>query len=67
MNDEWIKTETAIPSKDGKYLVFYRGSKVVREFNTYHNCWDDEDGDDYLCDAVGGGVTHWQILPGDPA
>lgn len=35
---------------------------VVREYNQYHKCWDDEDGDDYYCDAIGGNITHWRPI-----
>jgi len=68
---EWIKVTDRLPHKDGNssinVLVFdtYNGI-VVRPYNEYHKCFDDEDGDDYYCDAVGGKITHWMELPDKP-
>jgi len=65
-SDDWIKCEDELPIEEDFYLVYEHGRKTVRQFNVYHNCWDDEQGDDYYCDAVGDRITHWQPLPGDP-
>ncbi len=63
----WIKVTDKLPESDNSFLVYdtYNGV-VVRPFNKFHNCWDDEDGDDYYCDAVGGKITHWMPLPNEP-
>ncbi len=36
---------------------------MVLVYNHYHKCWDDESGDDYYSELIGGNVTHWQPLP----
>ena len=65
---EWISVEKELPKKDGCYLVASTTyGFVVRSFNVFHNCWDDEQADDYWCDAVGGKVTHWMPLPPPPS
>jgi hypothetical protein len=38
-------------------LVIHRGMLLFRLWNCEHLCWDDEDGDDYYCDA--GAVSYW--------
>ena len=63
---EWISVNNELPSQDGWYLVYCQSGSVVRVYNTYHECWDDEDGDDVYCDAVHGDVTHWMPLPPPP-
>jgi len=68
---KWIKVEDELPHKDGNSSIYclvydiYDGV-VVRPYNEYHKCWDDEDGDDYYTDAVGGKITHWMTLPEKP-
>lgn len=67
----WIKVEDGLPTKDGNSSIYclvydiYNGI-VVRPYNEYHKCWDDEDADDYYCDAVGGKITHWMPIPDLP-
>lgn len=68
---EWIKVEDKLPFKDGNSsiycLVYDLGyGVVVRPYNEYHKCWDDEYADDYYCDAIGGKITHWMELPSKP-
>ena len=68
---EWIKVEDKLPYKDGNSSIFVLvydtyNSIVVRPYNEYHKCWDDEDADDYYCDAIGGKITHWMELPPKP-
>jgi hypothetical protein len=71
MENNWIKVQERLPYKDGESsipcLVYiqYDGI-VVRQYNEYHKCWDEEDGDDCCCDAVGGKITHWMPLPQRP-
>ena len=48
---DWVRADT-------------KGSHAQTEillFNKYHNCWDNQDGDDYNCDIDK--VTHWIYLP----
>ena len=67
----WKNVKDELPSKNGNSsihcLVFdkYNGI-VVRPYNEYHKCWDQEDGDDYYCDAIDGKITHWMKLPDKP-
>ena len=68
---EWIKVEDELPKKDGNksimVLVFTTTKEILcRPYNEYHNCFDDEDYDDYWSDAIGGMVTHWMPLPNEP-
>lgn len=37
----------------------------ILQFNHEHECWDNEDGDDYNCDI--NTVTHWMLLPEPPS
>jgi hypothetical protein len=68
---EWISVEERLPKKDGNSQIMclvidsYHGI-VVRPYNEYHKCWDDEGCDDYYTDAVGGKITHWMPLPSPP-
>lgn len=68
---EWISVEDSLPENDGNsqinciVLDTYNGI-VVRPYNEYHKCWDDEDCDDFYCNASGGNITHWQPLPNPP-
>jgi hypothetical protein len=66
--EDWIDVNDRLPYKDGDSSVYclvndtYDGI-VVRPFNEVHECWDQEDGDDYYTDARGGKITHWKPLP----
>ena len=68
---EWIKVEDRLPNSEEQNSIFvlvydiYHGV-VVRPYNQAHDCWDDEDADDYYCDSVGGKITHWMELPKAP-
>jgi len=66
----WISVNDRLPN-DGNSSIFVLvydtyNEIIVRPYNEYHNCWDDEDTDDYYCDAVGGKITHWMPLPESP-
>lgn len=67
---EWIKVTEKLPDLDQSEpcLVFdkHHHQIVVRVWNGYYSVWDDEDGDDYYTDAVGGKITHWMPLPKIP-
>ena len=64
--DEWISVNSSLPEKNGFYLTTGIYGETVRAFNINCNCWDDEQGDDYWCDAIGGKITHWMPLPNPP-
>ncbi len=69
---EWINVKDRLPEKGKNWettfcLIYAKGGGIlVRPFDSYHNCWNDEDDDDYECDAVGGLITHWMPLPEPP-
>lgn len=69
--NKWVPVTERLPEKDGDSQIMclvystYDGI-VCRPYNEYHKCWDDEDYDDYYCDAVGGKITHWMPLPEPP-
>ena len=60
----WIDVKDELPLTDDiKYLVRTKSDGIcLLPFNNYHQCWDDEDGDDYFTDAIGGKVTHWRPI-----
>ena len=58
----WISVEEELPEEDGHFLVKENNGISLLFFNTHYNCWDDEDGDDYYSDSVGGKVTHWRPI-----
>lgn len=69
----WIAVQQCLPNKDGNssiaclcYDAYHRQVRVL-VYNEYHGCWDDESGDDYYTDAIGGKVSHWMPLPVAPA
>lgn len=68
----WIKVSDQLPKVDGNSSISvlcrdsYHQQTRVLCFNEHHLCWDDESGDDYYTDAVGGKVSHWQQLPEPP-
>lgn len=56
----WIPVEESLPEQEGQYLVEYNGSIMLLWFNTFHECWDDADGDDFYCKPSE--VTAWRPL-----
>lgn len=70
--DGWISVKDRLPSKDGNSSISclcwdsYHHQIRVLCYNEHHGCWDDESGDDYYTDAIGGKVTHWMPLPNPP-
>ncbi len=69
----WVKTSERLPDRvpGASYsqvpcLVWDTKFKEVRilVFNHDHECWDDEDGDDYECDIER--CSHWMPLPQGP-
>ena len=70
--DGWISVKDQLPSKDGNSSISclcwdsYHHQIRVLCYNKHHGCWDDESGDDYYTDAIGGKVTHWMPLPNPP-
>jgi hypothetical protein len=68
---EWVSVKDRLPEKDGIssiYCLVYetRYGQRVLPYNEYHECWDQEDGDDFYSTAVGGKITHWMPLPEPP-
>lgn len=72
--NEWISVEDRLPpeDKDCSYSsvwceVYIKGVGIsIHPFCHPHMCWDDQEGDDYFCDAVGARITHWKPLPKPP-
>lgn len=67
----WIKTSEILPERRANVrysqvpcLVYFRGQITILQFNHEHQCWDDEDGDDYCCDIES--VDFWMPLPSAP-
>ena len=69
----WIPVNVRLPYKDENSQIMclvydkYQSQVLVRPYNEFHKCWDDEDADDYYTDAIGGHITHWMPLPLSPA
>lgn len=57
----WIKTSERFPEVDGRVLVIERGSVVILSYNSFHECWDGDDEDDYHCDLDK--IEYWMPLP----
>ena len=69
----WIKITSAevLPKKPGlksyEYvdcLIFHNGEIKKRPWNCEHLCWDDEEYDDFYCDALE--PTYYMRLPAPP-
>ena len=63
----WVRTVDRLPGKPGKdsyehvdCAIFRKGEILCRPWNCEHLCWDDEDRDDFFCDALE--PTHWMRL-----
>lgn len=68
---KWIKTSELLPERkeNTRYsqvpcLVVRNGEITILVFNHEHECWDQEDGDDYCCDIFD--IKYWQPLPEYP-
>ena len=69
--DNWIRTSERHPERElnksysnPKVIVWYKGEATMLCFNHQHECWDDEDGDDYCCEISA--VEFWQPCPSAP-
>jgi len=69
----WIKTSDRIPvmSRDDVNwphvycLVYLKGyGVIVRPYNVYHDCWDDEESDDHFKDTMD--IPYWMPQPECP-
>lgn len=69
---EWIRIKDKLhPDKPNitRYeqvpcLVVYKGVVSIKLWNCEHLVWDDEDGDDFFCNAQL--ISHWMPLPEPP-
>jgi hypothetical protein len=66
---KWIRItgREDLPKKPGKRsyeyvdcLIFHEGEVKQRPWNCEHECWDDESGDDFYCDALA--PTHYAVI-----
>ena len=65
----WIKTSEQTPSaKNDEYqtkcLVVFNGMVRILTYNHHYELWDDEDGDDFICERFD--VEYWMPLPESP-
>lgn len=69
----WVKINSMadLPKKPGlrsyeqvDCLIVYKGRVLHRMWNCEHEVWDDEDGDDYFCDALA--PSHYMVAPALP-
>ena len=60
---DWISFDTQKPNDGEKCLVCYKPYQKVMllTYNSYDECWDDNEGDDYFCDFTD--VDYWCSLP----
>ena len=49
--------------RNGEFIKYTYNVEIL-VFNHEHECWDNEDGDDYNCDIEQ--VTHWMAFPKSP-
>ena len=64
--NEWIACSDRLPEKPHKSsyehvdcYIYIDGKILERPWNCEHKVWDDEDYDDYFCDALT--PSHWMI------
>lgn len=71
---DWIKITSlgSLPNGPGREtyeyvdcLIYHKGEIKMRPWNCEHLCWDDEDRDDFYCDAME--PSHYMIVPAPPA
>jgi hypothetical protein len=69
MKLDLFKTADCLPEKPGlinyeliRCLIFVKGEWEISMWNCEHDCWDDEEGDDFRYDPLT--PTHWAALPG---
>nr|WP_250808496.1 hypothetical protein [Neorhizobium tomejilense] len=62
-----IRSEEDLPKKPGlesyeyvECLIFHDGEVKHQPWNCEHRCWDDEDHDDFYCEALA--PTHYAIV-----
>lgn len=67
----WIRTADRLPELPAGsnashvwVLAFHKGEQKILPYNPHHKCWDDESGDDYMCDPLE--VSHWMPKQDDP-
>lgn len=66
--ETWVRPEAGLPARDvgSRYsqvpcLVLRNGQVEILQYNHQHECWDDADGDDYVCDT--NDVECWKYVP----
>lgn len=67
---EWVKTSEKLhPDKHGlkqheevPCIIIRKGRRMLRIWNCTHMVWDDEEGDDFYCEAHD--VDYWAIIEG---
>lgn len=45
-DSKWVSVHKELPSKDGKYICFGDYGITIQVWNSFYNCWNNEDGDD---------------------
>lgn len=64
---QWNKTSKVTPKQDKRVLAVrkdYPKEVIILNYNEYHKCWDDAEGDDYYCDIEE--ILYWCDLPEAP-
>lgn len=51
VNYQWHEAPTELPTCDTICVTYYKGGYSINMWDTYHNCWDDQTGDDYAMSA----------------
>ncbi len=47
---KWNNINSIYPEQDAECLVEYKGRLCILTWNAHYESWDDEYGDDYVCD-----------------
>lgn len=71
---EWISVKDRLPEtdniKEDIFCLVYNESHCTISIHPYcqfYKCWNDEENDDYFCEAIGDEITHWAPLPAPPS
>lgn len=60
----WLDFPENVPNDGEKVLIRVKGCGQNWEaavYNEYHQCWDDADGDDYMCELES--VDKFMLIP----
>jgi hypothetical protein len=60
INYQWHEAPKELPDCDSTCVTFFNGFYRINVWNSYHQCWDDSEGDDFEID--GNTELRWMAL-----